>query len=67
MKNETIMQYFEWDLPADGLLWKRCKAQASKLKEVGITKVWLPPAYKGMNGVNDVGYGVYSDSSSINI
>lgn len=59
MKNETLMQYFEWDLPADGLLWKRCKAQAPKLKEAGITKVWLPPAYKGMNGANDVGYGVY--------
>lgn len=59
MKNETLMQYFEWDLPADGLLWKRCAAQAPKLKEAGITKVWLPPAYKGLNGINDVGYGVY--------
>ena len=59
MKNETLMQYFEWDLPADQLLWKRCKAQAPKLKEAGITKVWLPPAYKGMQGMNDVGYGVY--------
>lgn len=59
MKNETLMQYFEWDLPADSLLWKRCMAQASKLKAAGITKVWLPPAYKGMNGIYDVGYGVY--------
>ena len=59
MKNETLMQYFEWDLPADGLLWKRCKAQAPRLKSAGITKVWLPPAYKGMNGAYDVGYGVY--------
>lgn len=59
MKNETLMQYFEWDLPADSLLWKRCMAQAPKLKAAGITKVWLPPAYKGMNGVADVGYGVY--------
>ncbi len=59
MKNETLMQYFEWDLPSDGLLWKRCKAQAAALKEVGITKVWLPPAYKGMHGIYDVGYGVY--------
>lgn len=59
MKNETLIQYFEWDLPADGLLWKRCKAQAPKLKEAGITKIWLPPAFKGMNGVCDVGYGIY--------
>lgn len=59
MKNQTMMQYFEWDLPADKVLWKRCKVQAECLKEAGITKVWLPPAYKGMNGANDVGYGVY--------
>lgn len=59
MKNETMIQYFEWDLPADGLLWKRCQAQAPKLKEAGFTKIWLPPAYKAMNGASDVGYGVY--------
>lgn len=59
MRNETLMQYFEWDLPADGLLWKRCRAQADDLKKAGITKVWLPPAYKGMKGIYDVGYGVY--------
>ncbi len=59
MRNETLMQYFEWDLPADGLLWKRCKAQARHLKATGITKLWLPPAYKGMQGARDVGYGVY--------
>ncbi|HPF28860.1 MAG TPA: alpha-amylase [Lachnospiraceae bacterium] len=59
MKNETMMQYFEWYLPADGLLWKRVSAQADKLKAAGITTLWLPPAYKGMNGKKDVGYGVY--------
>lgn len=58
-KNETLMQYFEWDMPSDGLHWKRCKAKAKDLKEAGITGVWLPPAYKGMRGREDVGYGVY--------
>lgn len=59
MKNETLMQYFEWDMPADSMHWKRCAHQADKLAKVGITGVWLPPAYKGMNGKQDVGYGVY--------
>lgn len=59
MKNETLMQYFEWNLPSDGLLWRRCRAQADDLLKTGITKLWLPPAYKGMQGAYDVGYGVY--------
>lgn len=59
MENRTMMQYFEWYLPADKLFWKRCAAQAAELKQSGIDMVWLPPAYKGANGVNDVGYAVY--------
>ncbi|MBR1815872.1 MAG: alpha-amylase [Lachnospiraceae bacterium] len=57
--NGTMMQYFEWDLPADSSLWKTLKEDAAKLKTAGVTAVWLPPAYKGAAGVNDVGYGVY--------
>ena len=56
--NETMMQYFEWYLPNDGLWWKRCAAKADNLKNLGITSVWLPPAYKGTSQ-EDVGYGVY--------
>ncbi len=56
--NETMMQYFEWYLPNDGLWWKRCAAKAENLKNLGITGVWLPPAYKGTSQ-EDVGYGVY--------
>ena len=58
MDNQTIMQYFEWYLPDNGLLWKKMAAQAQELKNVGIDTLWLPPAYKGMQR-NDVGYGVY--------
>ena len=58
MNNKTMMQYFEWYQPDDGLFWKRCAAQAEKLKEKGIDMVWLPPAYKGTSSA-DVGYGVY--------
>ena len=57
-KNETMMQYYEWYLPNDGLWWKRCTAKAENLVALGITQVWLPPAYKGTSQ-EDVGYGVY--------
>ena len=56
--NETMMQYFEWYLPNDGLWWRRCAAKAGNLRDLGITQVWLPPAYKGTSQA-DVGYGVY--------
>lgn len=56
--NETMMQYFEWYLPNDGFWWKRCAAKAANLRDLGITQVWLPPAYKG-TCQEDVGYGVY--------
>lgn len=52
------MQYFEWYLPNDGLWWKRCAAKADNLAALGITQVWLPPAYKGISQ-DDVGYSVY--------
>lgn len=59
MDNKCLMQYFEWNLPADGILWRRAAAQAESLKSFGIDAVWLPPAYKGAAGGFDVGYGVY--------
>lgn len=59
MKNEVILQGFEWDLPADSQHWNRLKEMSSELKDYGFTAVWLPPAYKGTAGVEDVGYGVY--------
>lgn len=59
MDNQTLMQYFEWYLPDNSMLWKRCQAQAKNLKEAGIDMVWLPPAYKGAAGVKSVGYDVY--------
>lgn len=59
MERETLIQYFEWYLPADGTLWDKLAADAPHLKELGITSVWAPPAYKGQAGKDDVGYGVY--------
>jgi len=57
--NGTMMQYFEWYLSADATLWHKVKEEASVLANAGITAVWLPPAYKGAGGLNEVGYAVY--------
>lgn len=59
MKNRTMVQYFEWYLPADGKHWDRAKEAAAWLKELGVTEVWLPPAYKGKKGIEEEGYAVY--------
>ena len=59
MENKTMMQYFEWYLPNNGLFWERCCVQAQKLKDNGINMIWLPPAYKGATGKDSVGYDVY--------
>ena len=58
VENGLMMQYFEWDLPNDGQLWNNLKDDAKRLKEMGVTAVWLPPAYKGTSQA-DVGYGIY--------
>ncbi len=57
--NNTMMQYFEWYLPSDSMLWNKVAENAKHLENIGITHVWLPPAFKGAGGKNDVGYGVY--------
>jgi alpha-amylase len=57
--NGVMMQYFHWYIEPDGKLWNEVKQRAPELAAVGITSVWLPPAYKGIGGGCDVGYGVY--------
>ncbi len=59
MTNGTMLQGFSWYLPADGSHWRRLAEQAPAFAYEGITAVWLPPAYKGQAGAQDVGYGVY--------
>ena len=55
----TIFQSFHWYSPNDGNFWNEWADRVLELKEKGFTALWLPPAYKGWRGVNDVGYGVY--------
>ena len=37
MNNGVMMQYFEWNLPNDGQLWKQLKEDAAHLQQKGIT------------------------------
>jgi hypothetical protein len=57
--NGTMMQHFHWYSPDDGTFWDEAGRQAAALAQAGFTAVWLPPAYKGIGGASDVGYGVY--------
>ena len=59
MVNGTMMQYFHWYYPADGSLWKQVKEKAEEIASMGITALWLPPAYKGKEGGATPGYDVY--------
>lgn len=57
--NGIMMQYFEWYLECNQNLWNNLKKEAPKLAEIGVTAIWMPPAYKGIGGKDEVGYGVY--------
>jgi len=57
--NGVMMQYFHWYSPDDGSFWNEVGRQADALAQAGFTALWLPPAYKGVGGSRDVGYGVY--------
>ncbi len=58
-ENRILMQYFEWYLKPEDKLWQQVSREAKNLKEIGITDIWLPPAYKGAGGKFDAGYAVY--------
>ncbi len=53
------MQYFEWYMNCNKNLWNIVKKKGEELSNIGVTSIWLPPAYKGAGGAMDVGYGVY--------
>ena len=57
--NETMMQGFEWFTVGDGTYWNTLGNQAKELSKIGITSIWLPPAYKGASGTSSAGYDPY--------
>jgi len=54
-----MIQFYHWYIPADGQFWKFTASKAKELKELGITAVWLPPAFKAADGKVSPGYDVY--------
>lgn len=58
-KKTTLLQFFHWYYPGDGKLWQEAAERAPALAELGITDLWLPPAYKGAAGGYSVGYDSY--------
>jgi alpha-amylase len=57
--NTTIFQFFHWYFPSDKNLWNDAKAEVQRLADLGITHMWLPPAYKSAFGATEPGYAVY--------
>ncbi len=56
--NGIMFQFFEWYSKPSENLWQKLSLEAASLSKVGVTAVWIPPAYKG-TGIDDAGYGVY--------
>ena len=54
-----MIQYFEWYYPSDRSLYRKIISESSSLAKTGFNLLWMPPAYKGAAGINDVGYGPY--------
>jgi alpha-amylase len=59
IENGVMMQFFHWYSAGDGTHWDEAARRAPELAAAGFSGVWLPPAYKGIGGASDVGYGVY--------
>jgi alpha-amylase len=59
MSKRTLLQFFHWYYPDGGQLWDDVAKEAESLASIGITDVWLPPAYKGAAGGYSVGYDTY--------
>ena len=59
MQNLTIFQFFHWYYSPEGNLWIHAQGEAARLAALGITHVWLPPAYKSAFGIDEPGYAAY--------
>src|ERR1700753_4292540 len=57
-QNSTLLQGFEWNVPADGNHWKRLLGQLEALKALGVNSVCLPPGCKAASPEGN-GYDIY--------
>jgi alpha-amylase len=57
-ENTTMLQGFEWYVPADQKHWVRLEKHVSELKKWGVDNIWIPPACKGSSAQGN-GYDAY--------
>ncbi|KAJ2906954.1 alpha amylase [Zalerion maritima] len=57
-ENATMMQGFEWYVPADQKHWNRLEKHIPQLKKWGVDNIWVPPGCKGSSN-NGNGYDIY--------
>lgn len=58
LTNETMLQGFEWYVPADGAHWRRLARVLPALAGLGVSKLWIPPACKAASSEGN-GYDLY--------
>ncbi|KAL9601499.1 MAG: hypothetical protein Q9219_002451 [cf. Caloplaca sp. 3 TL-2023] len=57
-ENYTMMEAFEWYVPADQKHWERLRRAVAGLKATGIDNLWIPPGCKGSSQQGN-GYDIY--------
>lgn len=57
-ENFTLLQAYEWNVPADNAHWKRLTTALPGLRHVGVTAMWLPPGCKAASPEGN-GYDIY--------
>ncbi|KAA6411902.1 MAG: putative glucan 1 [Lasallia pustulata] len=57
-ENATMMQAFEWYVPADQKHWARLRDAVAGLKATGIDNIWIPPGCKASSPQGN-GYDIY--------
>lgn len=57
--NGLLVQYFTANTTDSQDLWTKAAKDAEMLKKLGTTAVWFPPATKGAQGKEDMGYAPY--------
>ena len=61
MRNQAMIQFFEWYCSPDGQHWNHFAREVEKLQSLGLTAAWLPPAYKGTRGDLSPGFRLAPD------
>lgn len=56
--NGVMLQGFEWYVKKDGQHWNRLSRQLAKLSDIGMNRIWIPPATKA-GARESTGYDVY--------